>query len=225
MFRSRKKLIDFKKEHVKIKETDLAKALIESFDGTKYEIFQEVETYIGIADIVLKHSFIWAIEVKTSLSLQVIAQAWMNTRIYNFSSICVPSVRSSKGAELAHKICRDYGIGIFKIRHGACDEILKARFNRKAMIKSVRLVDQQKDFSEAGNANGERWTPFNQTVSELKRYIVKHPSCKLKDALTNIKHHYSSLSSAQNSIRQWIYSGVIQGIEINRGILTLTEDK
>lgn len=207
-----------------MKEYELAEKLIESFNGTGYEIYQEVETYIGIADIVLKHAnFTWAIEVKTSLSLQVIAQAWHNQKIYNFSSICVPSPRRtrSKGADFAHKACADNGIGIFKIdRYGNVSEVLKAKFNRPILKHRVNLVDQQKTYAKAGNANGDRWTPFNQTVSELKRYIKNNPGCKLKDALNNIGHHYASLSSAQNSIRQWINSGVIQGIEINRGILT-----
>lgn len=207
-----------------MKEYELAEKFIESFNGTDYEIYQEIETYIGIADIVLKHAnFTWAIEVKTSLSLQVIAQAWYNQMIYNFSSICVPSPRRtcSKGADFAHKACADKGIGIFKIdRYGNVSEILKAKFNRQILKHRINLVDQQKTYAKAGNANGDRWTPFNQTVSELKRYIKKYPGCKLKDALMNIGHHYASLSSAQNSIRQWINSGVIQGIEINRGVLT-----
>ena len=86
---------------MKIKESDLAKVFINSFNESEYEIFQEVESYIGIADIVLKHSnFIWAVEVKTNLSMQVIAQAWENQRIYNFSSICVPSRKHSKSSML-----------------------------------------------------------------------------------------------------------------------------
>ena len=210
---------------MKLKETDLAKILIESFIGTEYEIYQEVETYIGIADVVLKHAnFTWAVEVKTSLSLQVIAQAWMNCRKYNFSSICVPKGRHSKSSQFALDICRRYGIGVFKIKNNdsleKVTEVLKAKFRRN-VGEPVRLVDQQKTFAAAGNGDGSRWTPFNQTVSELKMYISKKPGCKLKDALNNIGHHYASLSSAQNSIRKWIRSGVIQGIVIDRGICNL----
>ncbi|MEJ2043715.1 MAG: hypothetical protein P8X74_03535 [Reinekea sp.] len=211
---------------MKIKEADLAKALIKSFDGTNYDIYQEVETYIGIADIVLKYAnFIWSIECKTSLSLQVIGQAFYNKQIYNYSSICVPHVRSSKGSFIAEKFCRDNGIGIFRIRmsenYEEVTEVLKAKINRKAITKHVTLVEAQKNYSEAGCASGQRWTPFNNTVSELKRFIKKNPGCKLKDALNEINHHYSTLSTAQSSIRQWINTGVIKGIELNRGVLTL----
>jgi hypothetical protein len=211
---------------MKIKESDLAKVFIDSFDGSGYEVFQEVETYIGIADIVLKHAnFIWSVEVKTSLSMQVIAQAWENQRIYNFSSICVPSKKHSKGSMMAMDICRKYGIGVFKINiyaaYNEINETVKAKLNRNANTKHVRLVEHQKTFSEAGNSDGRRWTPFNQTKLELTQYVSKNPGCKLKDALTNIKHHYASLSSAQNSIRQWINCGIIDNIEINRGVLNL----
>ncbi len=154
-----------------MKESDLAKQLIESFDGTGYEIYQEVETPMGIADIVLKYSnFIWSIEVKTSLSLAVIAQARNNLRYFNFSSICVPRPRFgySNGSQFAHEICRHYGIGIFKIRYGEVTEV-KAKFQRKALTKSISLHDVQKTFAEAGNSEGRRWTPFQQTVSVLEK--------------------------------------------------------
>ena len=122
-------------------------------------------------------------------------------------------------------ICKKYGIGVFKINirdsYNEINETVKAKLNRKAIIKHVRLVDKQKTYSEAGNANGQRWTPFNQTISELTCYISKNPGCKLKDALSHIEHHYASISSAQNSIRTWINSGVIDNISIDRGVLNL----
>jgi len=211
---------------MKIKETDLAKALIASFDGTQYEIYQEVETLVGIADVVLKHAnFLWAIEVKTSLSLQVLGQAFENKQLYHYSSICVPRVRANKGTAVAEKFCRDHGIGIFHARidtcHNAAVETLRPRINRHARVKNVRLSEIQKTYADAGNSNGDRWTPFNQTVNELKRYVTRNPGCRLKDAMAEIGHHYASIGSATSSIRTWIDKGVITGIENKRGILRI----
>ena len=206
----------------KIKETDLAKQLIKSFDGTDYEVYQEVTTPNGSAEIVLKYTFIWAVEVKLGMNLTVLAQAHYNQRYFNYSSICVPGKSvNSKTFDFGRKICKEWGIGIFI----GTREYLKPRLNRKALIKRIILHERMKTYAEAGNSNGDRWTPFNQTVDDLKRYIHANPGCRLNDALSEIKHHYSSLSTAQNSIRQWIKTGVIEGISLNRGILTMDNDE
>lgn len=210
----------------KMKEVDLAKRLVEYLNGTNYEIYQEVECAPGIVDIVLKHSnFIWAVEVKTSFSLQVIGQALTNKPYFHYSSIAVPHVRSSKGSEAGRRICEQWGIGIFEIfKWDVVRESVKAKLNRSALVKYIDLHEYQKDYCEAGSENGKRWTAFNQTVSELENYVRKCPGCKLKDALTNISHHYASLSSAQNSIRQWIRTGLIKTLKIDNGNLMLIDD-
>lgn len=210
----------------KITEVDLAKQLIKSFDGTDYEVYQEVTTPNGSADIVLKYGFLWAIEVKLGMNLTVIAQARYNQRYFHYSSIAVPAkARKGKTFNIGVEICRQWGIGIFLISsHGGTNDHLKAKLNRNAITDHILLHEKMKTFAEAGNSNGDRWTPFNQTVDELKRFIRKNPECRLKNALTEISHHYSSLSSAQNSIRQWIRTGVIKGIALNRGILTLEDN-
>ena len=214
----------------KIKEVDLAKQLIKSFDGTNYEVYQEVTTPNGSADIVLKYTFLWAVEVKLGMNLTVLAQAHYNQRYFNYSSVCLPGKSAnSKTFDFGRKICKEWGIGIFTIdmrRHdSAAREYLKPRLNRKALTNRIILHERMKTYAEAGNSNGDRWTPFNQTVDDLKRYIHANPGCRLNDALSEIKHHYSSLSTAQNSIRQWIKTGVIEGISLNRGILTMDNDE
>jgi len=203
---------------MKIKESDLAKQLIQSFDGSQYEIYQEVGTPCGVADIVIKSNFIWSIEVKTSLSLAVMAQARNNLRYFNFSSICVPRPRkgNTNGAFFAREICKSFGIGIFKIdQFGEVNEI-KAKFQRKALTKKIDLYEIQKTYAEAGNSNGRRWTPFNQTCLELAKYVSKNPGCKLRDALKHIKHHYASISSACQSIPDLIDRGIIDTITTDK---------
>lgn len=205
----------------KIKETDLAKQLISSFNGSNYEIYQEVTTPNGTADIVLKYSFIWSIEVKLGMNLTVIAQARFNQRYFHYSSICIPwKARAGKTFNTGLEICRNFGIGIFSVAsRGNVDEILKARLNRNALVKKIFLHERMKTYAEAGNSKGERWTPFNQTVDDLKRYVRQNPGCRLKTALQEIDHHYHTLSSATSSIRQWINTGVIKGLELKQGIL------
>jgi hypothetical protein len=209
----------------KLKETDIAKKLIDSFAGTGYEIFQEVTTPNGSADIVLRYGFTWAIEVKLGMSLTVLAQARYNLRYFNYSSICIPGKAiNGKTFNFGREICKEWGIGIFIVpAHNEVRELLTAKIQRNVLKKHITLIDAQKTFAEAGNSDGKRWTPFAQTVESLKYYIKNNPGCRLKIALQEIDHHYSSLSSAQSSIRQWVNDGVIKGIVINRGICNLID--
>lgn len=236
---------------MKIIEEELAKKVIEYFDGTGYEIYQEVETHRGIVDIVLKYSnFIWAIEVKTSLSMSLIEQAYMNKILFNYSSIAYPKAIGRGGGtskKFVFDILKNYGIGAIEIpikkppkeynkldvkrykdflsiKYFEAEEILKAKFYRKAMIKHVHLYDEQKNFAKAGNSNGKRFTAFQSTKLALIDYVEENPNCKLKDALMKIGHHYSSISSATNSIRTWINKGVIKEVVLNNGVLSLVSN-
>ncbi len=206
-----------------MKETDLAKQLIKSFDGTGYDVYQEVDSPVGSTDIVLKHpSFIWAIEIKLSFNLTVIAQADANLKYYNYSSICVPSPGSgTKNWNFGIKLCRQLGIGVFTSYKYDFKERLKAKLQRKALTKKIILYEDKKDFANAGNNGGVRWTAFKETVQELEIYIKSNPGCKMRDALSHIKHHYASISSGQSSIVSLIKSGVIETISNDHGILNL----
>jgi len=211
---------------MKIKESEIAKLFIKNFDGSGYEIYQEVSSPIGTTDIVLKHDyFTWSIEVKTNFCFKVLEQAFANLKYYNYSSICVPPSRQTKNFNFGIDICKQFGIGVFlqynNIYNDNLREYLKAKLQRKARTDLVPLLEIQKDFAEAGNAEGKKWTPFAQTIRELEQYVSKNPGCKMRDALNHISHHYASLSSAQNSIRQWIKAGVIDSITNERGKLNL----
>lgn len=204
---------------MKIKETDLAKLLIKSFDGSDYEVYQEVTTPNGSADIVLKYSFLWAIEIKLGMNLTVLAQARCNQRYFHYSSICIKAQRG-KTFDFGVKICKEWGIGVFVLfGNGNLREYLRPKMQRKALTKTIILHERMKTYAEAGNSNGDRWTPFDQTVDDLKRYVRQNPGCRLKVALQEIDHHYHTLSSATSSIRQWINTGVIKGLELKQGIL------
>jgi hypothetical protein len=213
----------------KISEKDFAKYIIQYLTDFGYEIYQEYETSAGnIIDIVAKSgNIIWAIETKLSLSLDVIYQAKKNLLYCHFSSICVPSLntRGSKSRDIAEDILNYYGIGMFTInKYGGIDENIKPSMNRKNFSKRLIFNESRKSYAEAGNSNGHRWTPFQQTKDELINYVKENPGCRLKDAVDNINHHYSKNSNANASLRHWISTGVIKNIIIDKGKLYDSEN-
>ncbi len=212
-----------------MKETDVAKYMVDHFKELNYEVYQEVTAPGGgIVDIVAKiGNIMFAVEVKTSLSLAVLAQAFNNKRYFHYSSICIPSKRMSGGSNFARQIARDYGIGVFELinGNGYIDEVVEPKLNRKSLFKKVELFDEQKDWAEAGNADGKRYTTFGNTRKLLINYVTKNEGCKMKDALKEIKHHYRSSSSANTSLSHLISINVIDELEKVKGKLYLKEKK
>jgi hypothetical protein len=209
-----------------MKEEELAKHIIKSLEDAGYDIYQEVAVADRVVDIVIKgHNFYWAIETKTSFSFAVLEQAYKNIKYFNFSSIGVPSAVSG-GRQFARQVAKHYGIGIFQLdKFRVVRERQKAKFNRHALTKKIRLLDEHKYFAKAGNAEGKYFTPFQDTKRNLINYIEFHNGCSLKNAMDAIRHHYSSLSSATNSMRQWINEGIIKELYIENGKVYLERRK
>jgi len=210
-----------------MKETEAAMAVIEML--TDHEIYQEVKTPWGTTDIVAKcGSILWAIEVKLSLNLVVLGQAWCNTQYFHYSSIAVPKTNRKKGALAADHFCRQNGIGIIYIGNNYlgkpyASENLSAHFHRKAFTKYINLYEEQKTWAMAGNADGRAYTPFMGTKQQLIEYVKKHPGCPVREAMENINHHYHKLSTAMSCIRQWINKGVISELSLQNGGLYIAE--
>lgn len=209
-----------------MKEVELANHIIKSLEDAGYDVYQEVKVVDRVVDIVVKgDNFYWAIETKTSFSFAVLEQAYRNLRYFNFSSIGVFSTVSA-GRQFARQVAEHYGIGIFQLdKFKVVRERQKAKFNRKALTKKIVLLDEHKYFAKAGNAEGKYFTPFQDTKRNLINYINSHNGCSLKDAMNAIKHHYSSISSATNSMRQWIRDDIIEELYIEKGKVYLERRK
>jgi len=212
-----------------MKETELAEQMIKILDDGDFEIFQEVQIYEGIGspvvDIVAKQgNILWSIETKTSFSMDVLAQAFWNKRYFHYSSVCISHKNDSKARQFAFRVASKFGIGVFVIwPDGASREIEKAKFNRKAFTSQIKLNEQQKTYAKAGNNNGSRWSPFQQTKENLIRYVTKNEGDRLSSLVAEISHHYNTPSTAAGCIRQWINNGVIKELRIDRGRVFLND--
>lgn len=207
-----------------MKETDLAKKVIDWLQDQKWDVYQEVQIFGGgeIADIVAKQGpLVWVIETKTSLSLAVIGQAYDWLHYSNYVSVAVPTGKRRIG--FAAHILRTYGIGLLRVNRyetewsSSVSEVEHPILQRRVgKYLSEALNEGHKTYAEAGNNEGKRWSPFKQTCLEIYRYVRVNEGCTLKDVLNSVDHHYTSTATARSCIPKWAEAGKIERIRIEK---------
>jgi len=213
------------KDNKKQPETVLAKQVVDWLTDQKWDVYQEVQirSYGPVADIVAVFgNLVWVIECKKSLSLKVMEQAYRWRRYANFTSIAVEKKKGQAGSFFAEQVLRKFEIGMLvvntKPKANSVLEILQAPLNRKAttiMIKE-RLLSAHKTFAVAGNSEGKRWTPFQQTSQNILHEVKKHPGITMTELMNKIVHHYGATSTARSCISQWAQKGMIKGVCVQR---------
>jgi hypothetical protein len=204
----------------KISESVYAAVVVEHFENLGYEVFKEVGFGGGSmrADIYCKKGDeTIAIEVKTSLNLKVIDQAFGWREYASKVYFAVPS-RMHQRFNITRQICEAFGIGMFDIylygHHRVSNEVrerIPACTNSDP--KHPPLYEQQKD-SIAGTHSGDFVTPFKITCIRLLEHVTANGPMLLIEAMRSIEHHYSNEKSASAGIRKMIKWGVIKEMEI-----------
>jgi len=211
---------------MKSSEKEMGEFLIPWLNEQGWDVYPEVEIFRGgpVADIVGKRgNFLWAIEMKKSLSLDVINQADYWIRYANFSSVFVPTIGSgwSKKRQFAKKILSLTGIGLLEMRSGygvtPVQETVTPIFRRKVDSRLMNTLNEgHKAMGVAGSNKGERWTPFKESVSAMKDYLKTNPGSSYEELISGIKHHWKTPSSARQCIKNYLDSGIIKGILVNK---------
>lgn len=226
----------------KMSEVELAKKMIEYFDGYPFEIFQEVPLYGKFIDIVIKSDkIIHCIECKIGLGFEVIAQADYRKSFSHYVSVCVPAetkkkeryerhrytdngkdykVTKTSGRKMAIKYLQYLGIGLYEYNpvFDTVEEKLVPKLFRKALSGTIieNLLEGQKTFALAGSAGVKRLTPFRNTVINLENYVKRHPGTSYSNAVENIDTHYHKVSTAKSALLTWIQKGIIKNIRIEK---------
>ena len=192
-------------------EVELCRATINWLIAQHWDVYQEVQLHTGgpIRDMVaVRSGVLWMIEAKTSQSLTVIDQALRNKPWCHMSSIAVPPSKRDSGRSLCHAL----GIGLIEVSTDYSgtpyvQDRLRPSFIRlnNEYVKSMvlpRLRDQHKtgEFGEAGNARGDRWSPYKQTIDDIRRFLKEHGPATTAQICAKIDHHYSSDKSAKQTI-------------------------
>ena len=203
-------------------EQDLAGRVVAYLQGLQWEVYQEVQviTQSTIADVVaVQGPQVWVIECKTTFGFRVCGQAFDWKGAANRVSVAVPFRRWSRFEEA---VLRHSGIGALAVPElgmGEVREVVAPELVRRPPMRGRlmgRLTEAQKTFARAGNAEGRRWTPFQQTCHDLARYVAHNPGCLLKDAIDNVPTHYVSVSTARSCLRIWIGEGKVRGVRMER---------
>jgi hypothetical protein len=212
-------------------EIELARKVIEWLKDQRWEVYQEVAMGYGspVADIVaLRNNLTWVIETKMNLSLVLLEQAQYYIWHSNYTSIATPHLRHAKGRKMADMILRQLGVGRLDVGYDVTERA-SPKIHRINAVLNVKkyLVEAQKNYAEAGNPNGSRWSPFKATCEQVIAAVKKTPGLTLKELIDSIDHHYASSQTARSSLSHWIQEGIVKGIHAVRvgKVLRIYEDK
>jgi len=207
-------------------EADLAKHVVKWLD--EFDVYQEVAMMSRVADIVVDISNRgWVIECKKSLGLAVLEQAdeWIRMGVVRVS-VAAPRVKSShRSRAFALKIAEWLGVGVIDVDpSGFVRERLTPKINRcKPKLRTFKYPEiltlcreEHKTYCEAGSARGGHFTPFKETCASILRKVTEQPGICLKDLIDSIDHHYASDASARACVPQWIRSGIIPGVRLEK---------
>ena len=212
-----------------MRETELAAAVVRSFQEYSYEVYQEVLVGERVADVVaVLGSVVSVVECKTSLSLSVLGQAERWLPYANNRYVAVPKQKRDKRGRERRSVGRDYaakclsrdGTGLLEVSaSGRVLTKVPPGFNRRTPRRE-ELLDclnpAQKILVAAGGNSGGYWTPFKDTVRRVRRYVEEHPGCALKDLLEAVQTHYASPHSARSCLARYVQLGVIEGVTFRR---------
>lgn len=208
----------------KVSEQQVAELVVAYLEAYGADVYQEVELPGGVADIVARvRAELWIVEVKTSLSLALVAQAMERRRYAHRVFVAAPYSRTMREVE---PILRETGIRLLDVATADCtgwgearvkERVSSTRHNRRPVALAKKLQPEHKTHAKAGAVGaGGRWTPFRRTCEQLARIVKSEPGITLKAAIARVDHHYSSTSSAVGSLADWAINGRVEGVRADR---------
>jgi hypothetical protein len=200
----------------KRQEIDVARPIVDYLRDAGWAVYQEVDLGVGMPrfDIVATRGpVLRVVETKTSFSSAVVEQAIKASMYANHVHVGIPSLHCA-GRFAMQRLCRYEGIGILEVSRSSIVEVLGASFNRKALTQYTRrvLVEDQKEWGEAGNSEHNYYTPWRATCRNWASYVAKHSGCTIADMLRDCEHHYRKDSTARTAMTKWIGLGKVPGI-------------
>jgi len=140
-----------------------------------------------------------SVELKTTLSKQVIKQAYKDSISSDYVYVAVPTKPRNT------EPCSKLGIGIIKITDESAVIILEAQKTRNIFTPSrERLIEYHKAQDETivgGEPILKGTGPAQECVRAVKEYKRNHPNSGWKEIFKNVPNHYSNYQSMANSLR------------------------
>lgn len=196
-------------------EQSLAALVVAWLEAQHWEVYQEVQPHGGgseAADIVaVRSGLVWVIECKTTFSLAVMAQAvrWGS----HLRSVAVPFGNSAE-RQFAEQICRQHlQVGVLYVhpmRDGLpgdvverCPAPLMRHYHKRALWLRKQLRPEHKTSAPAGSQVAKRWTPYQETMEEVRSYLRRKGAegATIAEIMQELgKRHYANKASARQCI-------------------------
>jgi len=209
-----------------MKETDLAQPIIHCLESRNWDVYQEVPCGSGVADIVaVLDNKIWVVELKKSLSLQLLDQAIYRCARVHYVSIGIPSRKYNLGRKnyAVRTILDHYGIGVFMVGvSGRLDEERKPRLNedpfRYDLNKTFKALHPKMKQNKAGSLPGNNWTPWKEWKADVEHIVAENPGITPKEMVDRLKtlYPYKKPENAMHAAVYYARSGLIEGVEVRK---------
>ena len=188
----------------------------------RWIVYQEVQVYTHgrCADIVATQGpAVWVIETKLSLSLDAVEQSLRWSGNAHYVSVAVPRgtrrVQSLFDRELIHEVLTWKGVGLILVGEDGPAEFIHPQLRRRINVCPIRdaLRDKQQTYAPAGNAEGKRWSPFDQTCEQVVAIVGDRPGLETSELLSRLRHHWKT-STAESNLFELGKRGEIPGVEM-----------
>jgi len=182
-----------------VKETELSPIITEWLVGNGYQVYYEVPVrgsyrYIDVVGRRGDNHTI-AIELKRSLSLQVVHQAMRLTRVAH-RVYCAVGSRNPKQKTIDN--CQRWNLGVLSLADYKVKTILEAADNPQPHIYMMR-VDAQ--LSEVGGLPARRGEGHAITViGRVMDYLKEHPQASWAELYDRVPNHYAHPKSMRSAI-------------------------
>lgn len=206
-------------------EKEIGDIVKEALTAEGYSIHTEVQADGFRVDIVaIRHRLITTLELKASLSLELLGQAVHRSHFAHFSIAACPFPKDAGNYlyEVLESVHRASGIGIWKVYGDKVREVYAPRTNAHAKRTYLEEYLRDEQIGNDAGTNKGYWSPYVDTKRRLIEYVTNNEGCGLRDAMLAIEHHYSSHGNAVLSMRKLIGTGKIVElcIKSNRVFLT-----
>lgn len=195
-----------------MKETELYGPVKKWLEHNNYTVYPEVESFGSRADIVaVKQNTTLIVELKTSLSLEVISQgvSWKHRSAANYVYLAVPAPRKEVHW-YASKLIKQEKLGLLLVdpnsSYRPVREYAQAIWedvkdnNRYSIGKAVTPEHLDWDI-EGGHSGGGYLTSYRSTITRVKNYLAvdcEGKWCLMKDIIANCPTHYTGDSPGQS---------------------------
>lgn len=210
-----------------MKESDLMEYVRADFEALGYTTYAEVcssgggskrcDMYARVEDKThAMHGHTIAFEAKLSFNFKVLEQAnFWKTRAHD-TYIVIPSTHKNiNSRRFARHVCELLGLGVLEVNINQGKYFMSVKPKRCQKPKYPKLYEEQKN-TLASNADNNFVTPFKITVNRINEYMKNKDKVFLTQLTKDVKHHYKSNISANNSIKFLIEKNVIKGFYITK---------